>query len=97
MVRFIYGNIYNYDTAICIFDTFLGCYLIDCQQSPHHGACGAHLRWTIDVRPDGLGSLGVDVEYAGSKKLDFRQTQTRKIRVWGLTYLILKYLILQQC
>ena len=59
----LYMAIYiNNGPAICIFDTFLGCYLIDCQQSPHHGACGAHLRWTINVRPDGLGSLGVDVE-----------------------------------
>ena len=37
--------------------------------------CGA------DVRPDGSGSIGIAVEWAGSK--NFRQPLTRKIKDWG--------------
>ena len=28
---------------------------------------------TTDVRPDGSGSIGIDVEWAGGRKLDLRQ------------------------
>ena len=35
-------------------------------------------------RPDGWGSIGVAVEQAGGRKVDFRQPQTRKIKGWGL-------------
>ena len=44
------------------YDLYMAIYIFGCQQSPHHGECGAHLRWTIDVRPDGLGNLGIAVE-----------------------------------
>ena len=33
----------------------------------------------IIVRPNGSGSTGIALEWAGSSKLDFRQSYTRKI------------------
>ena len=33
---------------------------------------------------DGLGSKDIAVEWAGSIKLDFRQSKTKKLNDWGL-------------
>ena len=35
-----------------------------------------------DLRPDGSGSIGIAVEQAGGRKLDFRKQE--KIKDWGL-------------
>ena len=53
----------------------------------YHGARGALmiscLLWTIDVRHDGSGRMGIVAQLASSRKLDFRQPQTKKtIGLW---------------
>ena len=37
----------------------------------------------MDVRPDVVGSIGIAVAWAGSKKVNFRQPLTRKIKDCG--------------
>ena len=47
--------------------------------------CREGLHYTINARPSGLGSIGIAVEWADCRKLDYKVTlKQEKLEEWGL-------------